>query len=209
MKMKFTTFVVALLFACIGSCKGQVTGDNVKTAHLASTLPSQVMVEVNRKVHIEGLNRHNLAVFRRLYNEWIVRTNRFKWTFAGSGTVISDTWILTAAHLFNNLENPHHQIPGLPFIYVYNVNAVRVVVGTDRQDRNRHSHVVENVRIHRNYVGFGEGNDIALIQLRTPFTHNRRNMPLPPVDPRDRFAMDCKMVGWGLTDNMQEARFLK
>ena len=218
MKMKFTAItVIALLFACL--CRGQLTGDDVKTARDANSFPSQVLVEVSRQVTtIRGPNYKQLAGLRETFPKMFEPS---KFIVAGSGTIIDKRWILTAAHLFNTNEykktvpDGYPPLAGKEVLCLYKVTAVRVMIGqTDRESASGYTHLVEHVRIHKDYIpnnwGTGLGSDIALIQLRAPLRYqDRRNMLLPTFNPTPEMGMDCKIVGWGETNGGKLPRFLK
>lgn len=117
------------------------------------------------------------------------------------GAIISDTWIVTAAHCFNprTSKNPadwtvvlgdHHHVK--------------------RDDRFEQRRNVVSIIVHENYESmYFEGiedippvNDITIMKLNRPVTFNRYVQPVCLPRPSDVFAPneECYVAGWGHTE---------
>jgi len=227
--IKLTRLLLRLIFvySClkVNLSKGQINGDDVRTAEYPDAgFRSQVLVEM--KYHWRPLNLpkdNTTRVVKYLQNDFSLDDKHVE--NPGSGTIISESWILTAAHIFdkntiNFLFNNEHEIFTLmPYTreddrqYVElegTVYYVRVMAGqhNKRNEGNRHS--VSHVIIHHGYQG-NVGNDIALIRLKKPLDLNRPNierLQLAPFQPRASRAMDCAIAGWGTANNNDESNVL-
>ncbi|KAG8593457.1 hypothetical protein GDO81_000841 [Engystomops pustulosus] len=113
-------------------------------------------------------------------------------------SIISNNWLVTAAHCFSSSKN---------------VNSWTVVLGTVFL-RTGSGLQLQNIIIHENYTSGEYQNDIALLQLSSPisFTHYIQPVCLP--DTLDIFAVNssCYVTGWGalteggiLSSSLQQA----
>ncbi|NWV71641.1 FA11 factor, partial [Malurus elegans] len=103
------------------------------------------------------------------------------------GSIISNQWILTAAHCVTSLENP---------------NIWRVYAGILRQSEINEDtpfFKVEEIIIHSQYKFAQIGYDIALMKLVKPMNFTDLQLPicLPSKEDSNIFYTDCWVIGWG------------
>ncbi|XP_065123718.1 chymotrypsin A-like [Paramisgurnus dabryanus] len=101
------------------------------------------------------------------------------------GSLISDTWVVTAAHC--NPRTSHRVILG-EHNRASNSEAIQVMA-------------VGKVFKHPNYNSFTINNDITLIKLATPARLGMQVSPVCLAETNDNFpgGMKCVTSGWGLT----------
>ncbi|KAG1714233.1 Atrial natriuretic peptide-converting enzyme [Nymphon striatum] len=121
-------------------------------------------------------------------------------------TLISDRWLLSAAHCFNNfLEKFWVARLGLLRRGAKNIKSPYEVIRR-----------IEQIFIHENYIESGFVNDISLLKMDTPVTYSDfvRPVCLPkPSTPIQNGKM-CTVIGWGqlyeignvYPDTLQEVR---
>ncbi|XP_052835865.1 chymotrypsin-2 [Drosophila gunungcola] len=99
------------------------------------------------------------------------------------GAIISERWVLTAAHCVVNAD----------------IQWLVVVTGTNKYDQPGGRYLLEAIHIHCNYDTPEMHNDIALLQLIEPIVWNERTQPIPlplvPMQPGDEVIL----TGWGST----------
>ncbi|KAM4807871.1 transmembrane protease serine 11B-like protein [Rhinophrynus dorsalis] len=97
-------------------------------------------------------------------------------------SLISDTWLVTAAHCVVNR----------------NMNQFTVALGTI-SSTSASGLKIETVISHENYVNVDSGNDIALLKLSTPIKFTRYIRPVCLPKTSDIFPDDasCFITGWG------------
>ncbi|XP_074897739.1 coagulation factor XI-like isoform X3 [Buteo buteo] len=103
------------------------------------------------------------------------------------GSIISNQWILTAAHCVMSLENP---------------NIWRVYAGILKQSEINEDtpfFKVEEIIVHPQYKYAQTGYDIALMKLDKPMNFTDLQLPicLPSKEDANILYTDCWVIGWG------------
>ncbi|XP_071982704.1 transmembrane protease serine 11D-like isoform X2 [Engystomops pustulosus] len=113
-------------------------------------------------------------------------------------SIISNNWLVTAAHCFSSSKN---------------VNSWTVVLGTVFL-RTGSGLQLQNIIIHENYTSGEYQNDIALLQLSSPISFTQYIQPVCLPDTLHIFAINssCYVTGWGalteggiLSSSLQQA----
>ncbi|XP_010157092.1 PREDICTED: coagulation factor XI-like, partial [Eurypyga helias] len=103
------------------------------------------------------------------------------------GSIISNRWVLTAAHCVMSLENP---------------NIWRVYAGILKQSEINEDtpfFKVEEIIVHPQYKYAQTGYDIALMKLDKPMNFTDLQLPicLPSKEDANILYTDCWVIGWG------------
>ena len=157
--------------------------------------------QIKNGVIKNNFQNYNYVAFIRTEFRSVVRSKREQgWKFRGSGTIISNRWILTCAHIFFYPDQKQE------------ANFVDVIVGTP-EVTDCPSVPVDQVRIHRNYniQQSTNGYDIALVRCDTSYytiNYEASFMPLPPQQKEDLNERNCETSGWGNLKPHQETNEL-
>ncbi|CAH4035082.1 chymotrypsin-1-like [Pieris brassicae] len=119
------------------------------------------------------------------YQVSLRRTDRLDYHFC-AGSIISENWILTAAHCKEGKE----------------ADQITAVVGTNKLSSGGDHYEINKIIIHENFEAEVLHNDIALCQIKGEFNFNDRVQPIrlgsrSYIRPGSR----CILTGWGFTDN--------
>ncbi|XP_024866389.1 transmembrane protease serine 2 [Kryptolebias marmoratus] len=100
------------------------------------------------------------------------------------GSIISQNWILSAAHCFQKYSNP--------VIW-------RVYYGDVRLSQMTHYKDIQRIIIHENFHSETNDNDIALLKLKTPLSFTSRVLPvcLPNASVNISAGSQAWITGWG------------
>ncbi|XP_075716273.1 plasma kallikrein [Rhinoderma darwinii] len=106
------------------------------------------------------------------------------------GSIISNQWIVTAAHCV--FQWP---LPRFWSIFAGFVNQSEITPTTPGLD-------VEQIIVHPAYTLAEGGNDIALLKLKTPIAYNdnQQAVCLPPLQDSFVLPSTCWITGWGYTN---------
>lgn len=211
--MIFIKVLLALLAAHL--IKGQVLGQGHREAteqERRDHFKSQVMVQVRKNWRPTTGMQQYMAMIN-------IPAEAYQFHFEGSGTILNDRWILTAAHLFNSetlqtvvdISNDiNHGPVYIPVRIRSRVEAVRVLPGKLAKLANSPDTVnVERVLLHPDFKRVKSRGDIALLQLGVDLIFQQGNLPnqqpvmfasidLPPH--REMIGLECKVSGWGQTE---------
>nr|XP_021501276.1 serine protease 52-like [Meriones unguiculatus] len=101
------------------------------------------------------------------------------------GTILSEWWVLTASHCFNNLEDAHLEI-------ICNTD--------DLTTKNLEYKKVDKLIMHPGYDSWFLDNDIALLLLKSPLNLSINRVPICVSEVSDILAWrNCWVTGWGVT----------
>ncbi|KAM3913226.1 complement C1s subcomponent [Leptodactylus fuscus] len=128
---------------------------------------------------------------------WVVRVDLV--TNIGGGSLISDQWVVTAAHVLTENANPTIQVGNVDFQKAVDVQAKKVILHPDWD---------VNVEKRTDY-----NNDIALIQLARRIELDDCIYPvcLPDKSEPDRPAINevGYVAGWGKTEKRAKTKYLQ
>ncbi|XP_045487433.1 chymotrypsin-1-like [Pieris rapae] len=121
------------------------------------------------------------------YQVSLRRTDRSDDHFC-AGSIISETWILTAAHCTNGLET----------------DQIAAVVGTNKLSSGGDRYEIKQIIIHENFDIQRLQNDISLCQIKGEFNFNDLVKPITLASrTKIRPGSRCVLTGWGFTDNQR------
>lgn len=106
-------------------------------------------------------------------------------SFCG-GTLISDTYVITAAHCVVGQKKADIQVK---------LGEYDFAVEGETNDR---AYAIENIKMHESYSTETQDNDIAIIKLAAPSTINKSVWPICLPPPQKEFTNErAFVVGWG------------
>ncbi|CAM5147615.1 unnamed protein product [Natator depressus] len=103
------------------------------------------------------------------------------------GSLIAESWVVSAAHCFNGDKSAYH----------VNLGEYQLL----NPSESLVSFPIKNIYRHPNYTDIRSSGDIALVELETPVNFNRviRPICLPASSVEFPTGMECWVTGWGNT----------
>uniref|UniRef100_G3VC91 Peptidase S1 domain-containing protein n=1 Tax=Sarcophilus harrisii TaxID=9305 RepID=G3VC91_SARHA len=129
---------------------------------------------------------------------WHVSVHKFGRQICG-GTLISESWVVSAAHCFVFPRN-FSLIPPEQFTVAVGVHSQLSLMLNSAVSAGMHQIVkVSDILVHENYSGVLHGNDIALLRLAQPvnFTEYVQPICLPRANHSFPHGASCWATGWG------------
>ncbi|KAG8537993.1 hypothetical protein GDO81_023461 [Engystomops pustulosus] len=108
------------------------------------------------------------------------------------GTLISEKWLITAAHCFDNTSSEKKRDPSL-----WKVHIGFTKMGYTPEESSAVTIIPSKIIVHENYTSYVQGNDIALVELSQPVSFTRFISPvcLPEKTHRFHFRSTCYATG--------------
>lgn len=124
---------------------------------------------------------------------WQVSLQRYGSHFCG-GSIISEKWIVTAAHCTNIRSNDE--------------NSISVRAGSSQESKGGNLHSVKRIVQNSRFQGSNNDYDFSLLELVEPLKFDETKQPIKLHDFDEIFADDstCLVSGWGSTQNSSESR---
>ena len=192
--------VLTLLAAlsCFNLSEGQVFGEAQREATQEDRdahFRSQVEIKTLEVWHPED-DRYLVP-----FDRGLIESPPDELRHVGSGTLLNNRWILSAAHLFiGRAQTSYTQNQQTVTLFLKSrVFLVRAYLGNLQTNSQRNRLDIERVILHHDYKVRPAYADIALLRIK-------RNHNIPPAWPAnlpvqpERPNMRCKMSGWGQTD---------
>ncbi|XP_055307789.1 serine protease persephone-like [Sitodiplosis mosellana] len=171
-----------------------------------SLRPAQQACQTFEKLTENKILRRGSALAKTAEFPWMAAlgyihhiNNTYIVTFDCGGTIISDTFILTAAHCVTQSQSPG----------VVRLGKVNLI---DTDEESPENHNVKDIKRHPEYSAKTKKNDIALILVSRIFFTDIVAPACLQIDVRDESA-DVKMIvsGWGatVTDGQSQSNALR
>ncbi|XP_078785950.1 mannan-binding lectin serine protease 1 isoform X3 [Oryzias latipes] len=174
-------------------------GTEPPSCHSACGQPSRVLPAVVKRIVGGQSAASGLFPWQALLSvEDLSRVPHDRWF--GSGALLSDLWVLTAAHVLRSHRRDPSVVPVAP-------EHVKVFLGLHRI-RDKHlstGRLVNRILLHPHFEPSNYNNDIALLRLggRVEFSSNVRPVCLPPAHRQDHHLFPPPntlgvVAGWGI-----------
>ncbi|XP_028672156.2 transmembrane protease serine 9 [Erpetoichthys calabaricus] len=136
-----------------------------------------------------------LAIADRIVGGTAAYLGEFPWqvslklqgTHDCGATVISKTWLVSAAHCFDSISDPTQWTALAGATLITGAQSTAMVLN------------IKSIIIHPNYNSFTADYDVSLVELESPLTFNSYIQPICLPVPSYNFppGMQCTVTGWG------------
>ncbi|KAM4710211.1 plasma kallikrein [Discoglossus pictus] len=167
--------------------KGSFSGFSLRMCKTKSFMGCGQPVELARRI-VGGTNS-SIGEWPWQVSMHLKYTATYK-RHACGGSIISNQWILTAAHCVIPLNRPSLWNVYIGFLELSNIT------------QSTPFYEVEQIIVHPFYTGAENGTDIALLKLKTPiqYNENQQAVCLPPKQTSTVMPNLCWITGWGYTE---------